>query len=79
MNPLYTMLIQWSEEDDCFVVFLPEFVGLVMQPCTDGKTYEEAARNGEEAIASLMEWFHNEGRSLPKPKVISQQPLSVNL
>jgi predicted RNase H-like HicB family nuclease len=55
MNSLYSMVIQWSDEDGCFVVFLPEFAGLVMQPCTDGQTYEEAARHGQEAIASLIE------------------------
>ncbi|TAF05176.1 MAG: type II toxin-antitoxin system HicB family antitoxin, partial [Oscillatoriales cyanobacterium] len=27
----YTVVIQWSEEDRCFVVFLPEFED-VMQP-----------------------------------------------
>lgn len=77
MNSLYSMVIQWSQEDGCFVVFLPEFAGLVMQPCTDGKTYEEAAKHGEEAIASLIEWLQAEGMSLPDPKTIPHQPLSV--
>ena len=77
MNSLYSMVIQWSDEDSCFVVFLPEFADLVMQPCTDGQTYEEAARQGQEAIASLIEWFEAEGKALPQPRIIPQQPLSV--
>lgn len=28
----YTIVIQWSDEDNCFVVFLPEFSQNVMQP-----------------------------------------------
>ena len=36
MNHHYSMIIQWSEEDNCYVVFLPDFVGMVHQPCTDG-------------------------------------------
>lgn len=26
---LYTILIQWSDEDNCFVVFLPEFTDVM--------------------------------------------------
>ncbi len=37
----YTILIQWSDEDNCFVVFLPEFED-VMQPVTYGDSYGEA-------------------------------------
>ncbi|NES95820.1 MAG: type II toxin-antitoxin system HicB family antitoxin [Desertifilum sp. SIO1I2] len=77
MNLLYSMVIQWSEEDACFVVSLPEFAELVKQPCTDGKTYEEAVQKGQEAIASLIEWLQAEGMPLPEPKTIPQQPLSV--
>ncbi|MEH1968959.1 MAG: type II toxin-antitoxin system HicB family antitoxin [Nostoc sp.] len=36
----YTMVIQWSEEDQCYVVLLPEFMH-IMQPCTHGETYED--------------------------------------
>jgi predicted RNase H-like HicB family nuclease len=40
----FQMLIQWSDEDDRYVVFLPEFPE-INQPCTDGATYLEAAQN----------------------------------
>jgi predicted RNase H-like HicB family nuclease len=51
----YRMLIGWSDENDCFLVLLPDFEGRIYQPVTDGKTYEEAARNGQEALELLTE------------------------
>ncbi len=35
-----TIVLQWSEEDQCYVVLLPEFEN-VMQPVTRGETREE--------------------------------------
>ncbi|NJR55981.1 MAG: type II toxin-antitoxin system HicB family antitoxin [Acaryochloris sp. CRU_2_0] len=62
----YRMVIDWSEEDQCFVVSLPEFEQ-VMQPVTDGQTYEEVAKHGHEALESLMEFYAAEGWALPEP------------
>ncbi|WP_029633107.1 type II toxin-antitoxin system HicB family antitoxin [[Scytonema hofmanni] UTEX B 1581] len=45
----YTIVIKWSEEDQCYVVLLPEFTS-VMQPCTHGDTYEEAVKNAQEVL-----------------------------
>jgi hypothetical protein len=50
----YTITIQWSDEDNCFVVFLPEFED-VMQPVTHGDTYEEALKNAQEVLELLIE------------------------
>jgi len=57
------MLIQWSDEDQCFVVTLPEFDGNK----THGDTYEEAARNAQDALESLIESYQAEGYPLPAP------------
>jgi antitoxin HicB len=62
----YQMLIQWSEEDSCYVVSLPDFSEL-RQPCTDGATYEEAAKHGQELVESLILWYAQEEKSLPQP------------
>ena len=35
----YSMVIQWSEEDDAFLVTLPEWEGRVFNPVTHGETY----------------------------------------
>ncbi|PZD70475.1 hypothetical protein C1752_12046 [Acaryochloris thomasi RCC1774] len=65
----YRMVIEWSDEDACFVVSLPDFER-VTQPVTDGATYEEAARQGQEAIESLMDFYVEEGWVLPVPQTL---------
>jgi predicted RNase H-like HicB family nuclease len=64
MTTQYTMIIQWSDEDQLFVVSLPEFGPYCH---THGKSYEEAARMGEECLESLIEAFRAWGKPLPKP------------
>ena len=63
----YTILIQWSDEDNCFVVFLPEFED-VMQPVTHGDSYGEAIANAEEVLELLIESYREEGKALPATK-----------
>lgn len=63
----YTIVIQWSDEDNCFVVFLPEFED-VMQPVTHGDSYEEAFKNAQEVLELLVESALEEGKPLPTPK-----------
>lgn len=69
MNISYSMVIQWSAEDQCYLVHLPDF------PCqqfhTYGETYEEAAKHGQEVIESLIEWYQAEGKTLPTPNTKS--------
>lgn len=50
----YTIVIQWSDEDKCYVVYLPEFTD-IYQPCTHGDTYEEALKNAQEVIEMLID------------------------
>jgi antitoxin HicB len=69
----YSMKLEWSEEDNCYVVFLPEFTK-VMQPVSDGKTYIEAAQNGEDALASVVAAYLAEGWSLPQPQTLQTIP-----
>lgn len=66
----YTIIIQWSDEDQCYVVTLPEFQD-VMQPVTHGETYEEALQNAQEVLELLVE-SAAEGESLPKPQTFGQ-------
>jgi antitoxin HicB len=65
----YQMLIQWSDEDNCYVVSIPDFPEL-NQLSTDGATYEEAAKNGQELIESLFIWYREEGKEMPQPKTL---------
>ena len=65
----YRILIQWSDEDQTYVVILPDWEDAVYQPVTDGATYEEAARKGEGVLAFLIDSFQDEGKPLPEPKI----------
>jgi antitoxin HicB len=67
----YTIIIQWSEEDQCYVVVLPEFTN-VMQPCTHGDTYEEALKNAQELLEMLIETALENGEFLPEPKTLGK-------
>ena len=65
MNPNYSMIIQWSDEDQVFVVSLPEFGPYCH---THGSTYEEAAKMGTECLECLIESYHARGEKLPEPE-----------
>jgi antitoxin HicB len=58
------MLIQWSVEDDCFIVTLPEFENAR----THGDSYEQAVRMGKELIESFFTWYEQDGKALPEPR-----------
>jgi predicted RNase H-like HicB family nuclease len=57
------------------LVHLPEFPW--QQFHTHGKTYEEAAKHGQEVIESLIGWYEEQGKPLPEPITFSQKPLKV--
>jgi predicted RNase H-like HicB family nuclease len=68
MKTNYTMIIQWSKVDQVFVVTIPEFVGRVRMPCTEGNSYEDAAQAGLEVIETFLEIWEEEGQSIPEPQ-----------
>jgi predicted RNase H-like HicB family nuclease len=61
----YSMLIQWSDEDQLYIVTLPEFGGCK----THGSTYEEAAKNGHEVLELLLEDYQAMAHPLPPPAI----------
>ena len=66
----YSMVIQWSERDQVYVVSLPEWEaqrGLIGH--THGATYAEAVRMGEEMLALLVDNALANGEALPAPQV----------
>lgn len=64
-QPRYSMLIQWSDRDQKYLVRLPEWAHKVQQFVTHGDNYEEAAKNGREVLEMLIE---NEQEELPEPR-----------
>ena len=67
-EPRYTVIIQWSDEDQCYVVSLPEWGPYCK---THGATYEEAAKNAHDVLELLME---DESAVLPFPPLPHPQP-----
>ncbi len=63
----YQMIIQWSNEDNCFLVALPDFPGQYWR--THGNTYEEAVVKGKEALESLIISYEADGETLPEPTI----------
>ncbi len=51
MNAHYSILIQWSEKDLCYVASLPEFGPYAH---THGETYAEALKNAEEVLEMMI-------------------------
>jgi predicted RNase H-like HicB family nuclease len=56
-DPRYSMLIRWSDEDQAYLVTLPEWQGHLQnwQTATHGKTYAEAVERGREVLEMLIE------------------------
>ncbi|WP_017318058.1 type II toxin-antitoxin system HicB family antitoxin [Mastigocladopsis repens] len=67
MNSHYTIIIQWSDEDDCFVVSFPEWGEFCH---THGETYEEALKNAQEVLEMLIETSLENGEPLPEPQTL---------
>jgi len=65
----YSMLIEWDDESQCYLVTLPEWIGYTNgQHIVDCKTYTEAAKKGEEILASLVEVSKREDDEMPEPQ-----------
>jgi antitoxin HicB len=64
----YSMLIEWSEEDQAYLVTFPEWVVYVVMPVTHGSTYSEAVQHGQEVLEMLINSALRDGDPLPPPK-----------
>jgi predicted RNase H-like HicB family nuclease len=60
----YELIIYWSQDDNCFLVEVPELSGCM----ADGKTYTEAVLNAEKVIAEWIETAQMLGRNIPEPR-----------
>jgi predicted RNase H-like HicB family nuclease len=60
----YELIIYWSDDDQRYVVEVPELPGCM----ADGKTYEDAVQNTQEIIFEWIETAEGLGREIPQPK-----------
>ena len=60
----YERIIYWSENDNKFIIEVPELAGCM----ADGDTAEQALRNAEVIISEWIETAKEIGREIPQPK-----------
>ena len=72
----YSMLIQWSDEDQAFLVTLTEWKDLLLGPVTHGDTYEAALEHGKEALETLIASARKHGEQLPAPQTFAADQAS---
>jgi predicted RNase H-like HicB family nuclease len=63
----YTLFVQWSKEDNCYIVSVPDLPGCV----ADGETPEEAAKNAQIVIGEWIETAKALGREIPEPTYVN--------
>ena len=60
----YKQIIYWSEEDNRFIVEVPELPGCM----ADGTTETEALKNADQVISEWIETARILGREIPQPE-----------
>jgi predicted RNase H-like HicB family nuclease len=60
----YEMILWWSNEDDCYVVDVPELPGCQAH----GSTRAEAIQNAEDVITVWVKTALEDGLRIPLPK-----------
>jgi predicted RNase H-like HicB family nuclease len=64
MNSRYELIVYWSQDDECFVVEVPELPGCM----ADGTSYQQAVANAEVVISEWIETATALGRTIPAAK-----------
>jgi predicted RNase H-like HicB family nuclease len=60
----YELIVFWSDEDERFIVEVPELPGCM----ADGVSYEEAIKNAQIVISEWLETAGELGREIPQPR-----------
>lgn len=64
----YRMEIEWSPEDEVFVVSFPDAPGVM----TNGTTFEDAAAQGKDAIITWLTAHRDAGLPVPPPAITAR-------
>ena len=70
MSHPYSILIQWSDDDQKYIASLPEFGPYAR---THGQTYAEALEMAEEVLEMLIESYQESGKALPTAQYLELQ------
>lgn len=64
MEHNYSIVIQWSKQNQCFIASLPEWGDYQVE----GDSYEAVLANAQQTIALLVKSFAERGKALPTPQ-----------
>ncbi|MBQ9990269.1 MAG: type II toxin-antitoxin system HicB family antitoxin [Lachnospiraceae bacterium] len=67
--PKYSMVLTWSEEDQAYIVSVPELPGCM----ADGKTPELAVKEAETVIQMWIECAIADGDPIPEPRLFKAE------
>jgi antitoxin HicB len=67
----YSMVVQWSDDDQAYLVTLPEWDGRVFNPVTHGNSYEDAIKQAQDVLAALIVSARQHGEPLPEPRLFA--------
>lgn len=70
----YSIVIEWSDEDQTYVVILPEWADQYLMPVGDGDTYEEALASARDALETFIQFAREDGKPLPEPRTYVAAP-----
>jgi predicted HicB family RNase H-like nuclease len=59
----YIKVVEWSEEDRCFIGSAPPLIG----PCCHGKKEEDVYHRLCEIVEEWVALYNQEGKTLPRP------------
>jgi hypothetical protein len=66
-QPRNSMLIEWSDEDQAYLVTLPEWADRVFMPVTHGDMYDQ------EVMRMLVKSAREQGEAVPAPRLWSDK------
>jgi len=64
----YSLVIEWSPEDQAYVVVLSEWADQYAMPVAHGSVHDEAAKGGRDALENAIRVEQEEGDPLPQPR-----------
>ena len=73
------MVIQWSDEDDAYVVSFPKWNAAGHLAHTHGATYEEAATKGAAMLTFIVKSAQQDGDPIPAPQLFPGEPTADNV
>ena len=65
----YSMIVSWSDDDNCYLVSVSDLPGCM----ADGETPQKAVENAQVIIAEWIETAQMLGREIPKPSFSTMQ------